>query len=171
MNKATTVWGISEQLETIRINDPDFKASPFFRMCLDVLISGPELLQNTTELRRRVYDIAVRDYNSKKEEKETIRIAALEEVTRKIEVTRKEVNKAIEEKERKETLQNHVNMCMGQTLEPRRWASRLPEHDPHGDYADSWIEAANRVSELAGVTVTPSECYAYVKTNIGVDTA
>jgi len=161
VNKATTVWGISEQLKVIRIKYPDFNASEFFRMCNDVLISGPDM-PGTTELRRRIYDIAVRDYNAKKTEEENVRITALKEVDRKIDARRKEMELKFEEEKRKEEERISSELKLASLMESifspniRIWKSNLPENCGGCYSEDRWWDASHKIFELTGVGTNPN---------------
>lgn len=159
----TSVTGITDLINLIRLREPEFNLSSFVRGALEIYLFGPEV----PDTRRQIYEIAAREALEVKMLETKRQSTIINEINRQIEANRNIRNEAIEaeiEAESvKKSVSEQVEACMATILPAKTWAKRLPEYDLHGDYVQEWFTAAEKISEATGVTVLPSECYSYVK--------
>ena len=166
----TSVTGVADLINLIRLREPDFNFSSFVRGALEIYLFGPEV----PDTRRQIYEIAAREALEVKLLENKRQSVIINEINRQLEANRKIRNDAIEaeleEAEARNRVTKKVEACMEILLPAKIWSKRLPEYDLHGDYASDWFTAAERISEATGVTVLPSECYSFVKRHTTHDT-
>jgi len=168
----TCISGITDLIELARLKDPDFNASAFLRKALEFFVFGDEQYFS----RQEAFEMAARDYLKTRLQEIDRQRWINSEISRQIEERKElELSKQIEEQrvqEEKDRAERIVTAALDAVFSKNIgwWKDRLPEHDTFGDYFDSWVRASEKISEKTGVTILPSECYAFVKRHAPHDT-
>jgi len=162
----TYVSGVGELVEIAKIREPDFNLSHFVRNMLEIYIFGYDPLESR---RMEVFAEAGHKYLNERLEERKMTEWISSEISKQVEERKEiELSKKLEEhkiREAREQTARIVSAALEATFSNiSSWKYKLPEDDPFGDFSDSWIDAALKISEQTGIEVAPSECYAYVRT-------